>query len=174
VGDGTATITASSGGFNDTAVITVFGPCSIALTTPISVGDAVNASLATTDCQISDGSYLDGYSITVLQDTDVQVDMTSTAFDTWLELWELVDPTTLQARAVNDDVAEGNTNSRIDFTLEAGGEYFILANSFDPFVTGDYLLTVMAVTPAAGRVASPVLKRGKLPATSALRLVKRR
>ena len=174
VGDGVATIAAASGGVNDGADITVFGPCSVALFMSINVGDTVDGALATSDCQINDNSFLDGYLIIAAQDVDVQIDMASTAFDTWLELWELVDPSTVQFRAVNDDVAEGNTDSRIEFTLQAGTEYLILANSFDPLVTGAYQLTVMAVQPPAGRVASPVVKRGKVPGTAALRPPRRR
>jgi hypothetical protein len=174
ISDGTATISASSGGVNDGAVITVFGPCSVGLAVPIELGATLNGSLESTDCQIMDGSFLDVYSITVPQTTDVQIDMSSTTFDTWLELYELVNPSTAQPRAVNDDIAEGNTDSRILFTLQGGAKYLVVANSFDTQVTGDYALSVLEVGASAGRPLSPLLKPGKHPGLAGLRLIGRR
>jgi hypothetical protein len=121
-----------------------------------------------------DGSFLDVYSITVPQTTDVQIDMSSTTFDTWLELYELVNPSTAQPRAVNDDIAEGNTDSRILFTLQGGAKYLVVANSFDTQVTGDYALSVLEVGASAGRPLSPLLKPGKHPGLAGLRLIGRR
>jgi hypothetical protein len=65
-----------------------------------------------------------------------------------------------------------NTNSRITFTLLAGSQYFILANSFDPNVFGDYALKVTAV---AGFVAqSPLVgKPGKASISSLLKSLRR-
>jgi hypothetical protein len=143
------------------------------LAVPIALGATVDGSLSTTACQISDGSFLDVYSITVSQTTDVQIDLSSATFDTWLELYELVNPSTAQPRAVNDDIAEGNTDSRILFTLQGGAKYLVVANSFDPQVTGDYALSVVAVGGSAGRLVAPRLKPGKHPGLAGLRLAGR-
>ncbi len=72
---------------------------------------------------------------------------------------------------MNDDVDQTTTNSRISFTLQPGVAYFILANSFDPGVTGAYQLTVAQGSMVAGRVAG-VLKPGKAPASVLLRAIR--
>jgi hypothetical protein len=56
-----------------------------------------------------------------------------------------------------------NTNSRIVFNLVAGGQYFILANSFDGDVTGDYQLKVMAAAGAVSARLAGYTKPGKAP-----------
>lgn len=169
VGDGVATITASADGKSAVSSIRVFGPCSTALAQVITVGQTVNGTLATTDCLLTDGTYADGYFLTVGTATNVQIDMTA-SYDTYLILLELV-PSGLVQRSFNDDVDPDdpndpndtfNTNSRIVFNLVAGGQYFILANSFDANITGDYQLKVATATPfVAGAAMSS--KSGKAP-----------
>lgn len=160
IADGVATITATADGLSATAVITVFGPCSTALAPVIAVGATVDGALTTTDCRLVDGSYGDPYNITVTSATAVQIDLTSTAFDTWLVLFELLPDGVLQERALNDDVAPGTTDSQISFTLQPGANYFILVNSFDPGVFGPYQLKVATSGGFVGRVAG-VMKPGK-------------
>lgn len=171
VGDGVATITASADGKSATASITVFGPCSTAIAPVVAVGATVNGTLAATDCRLVDGSYADPFNITVTVATAVQVDLTSAAFDTWLVLFELLPDGTLAERAVNDDVAPGNTDSRVTFTLQPGANYFILVNSFDPGVFGAYQLKVATTGGFVGRVAG-VMKPGK-SAAAAIQSLKR-
>lgn len=176
VSDGTATITATSESKTATAAIRVFGPCSTALAPPITVGQSINGALAATDCRLTDNTFADGYALQVNAATSVQIDMTA-SFDTYLILLELVNGI-LQERAVNDDVdpddpADPNdpvdTNSRITFTLQPNAQYFVLANSFDPNTTGNYLLRVTAV--AFARRESVLGKPGKAPAASLLKAI---
>jgi hypothetical protein len=113
--------------------------------------------------------------------TNVQFDMTA-SFDTYLVLLELLSNGVLEERAVNDDIdpddpADPNdpfdTNSRITFTLLPGSQYFILANSFDANVTGDYQLKVTAV--AFSAAGAPVAgKPGKAPVSSLIKALKPR
>jgi hypothetical protein len=156
----------------------VLSPCNTALATVIAVGETVNGSLATTDCQLGDDTYADGYALSVLTATTVQIDMTA-SYDTYLFLLELTEQGLVQ-RAFNDDIDPDDpndptdtfdTNSRITFTLQPGSLYFILANSFDPNVTGAYVLTVTAVT---GFVAQQSVngKAGKAPIAKLLRPLK--
>jgi hypothetical protein len=153
VDDGVATISASADGRSATATIRVLGPCNTALAPVITVGQTINGTLSTTDCQLGDDTYADGYALSVTTATNVQIDMTA-SYDTYLFLLELTAQGLVQ-RAANDDVDPDdpndpsdpvNINSRITFNLQAGAQYFILANSFDPNVTGDYVLKVAAVT----------------------------
>lgn len=173
VADGIATITAAVDGKSGSASVTIIGPCSTELATNITVGQTINGALATTDCRLEDGSYADGYAIAVATATSVQIDLTSAAFDTWLVLFELLQNGTLAERAVNDDADQTTTNSRITFTLNPGAEYFILANSFDPAVTGAYQLKVL---PSAGFVGRSIgiMKPGKPPASVLLRAIRPR
>ncbi len=178
VGDGTATISASADGRSASATIRVLSPCSTALTPSITVGQTVNAALAATDCKLTDNTYADGYGITVAAATNVQIDMTA-SFDTYLILLELTVNGVLQTRAENDDVDPDDpndpndptdTNSRITFTLQPNAQYYILANSFDPNVFGNYQLKVAAVASVAG--TSVVGKPGKAPVASLLKAIK--
>jgi hypothetical protein len=179
IGDGVTTVTASGDGKSAAATIRVFGPCSTALAPPIAVGQTSNGSLATTDCKLTDDTYADGYAIRVTTQTNVQIDLTA-SFDTYLVLLELLSDGSLVQRTFNDDVdpddpADPNdpidTNSRIVFTLLANAQYFILANSFDPNVTGNYQLKVTA---AAGAIArqSGYAKPGKAPIEVLLRAIR--
>lgn len=171
IGDGVATITAALDGRSATSTIVVFGPCSVALAPSIAVGDTINGTLTTSDCQLDDDTYVDGYGLRVTTNTAVQIDMTA-SFDTYLFLLELLPTNQLIQRAINDDIAEGNTNSRINFTLLADAQYYILANSFDPDVTGNYQLRVTATGGATSpRILAPA-KPGKAAADVLLRAIR--
>lgn len=180
VTDGLATITAGAEGRSATATIRVLGPCNTALAAAISVGQTVNGTLATTDCQLGDDTYADGYGLTVTATTSAQIEMTAT-YDTYLFLLELT-ATGLVQRSANDDIDPDdpndpadpvNTNSRITFTLQPGALYFILANSFDPNVTGDYVLKVTAATSVVAQ-QSVNGKPGKAPLSKLLQPIKTR
>lgn len=180
VGDGVTTIIASAEGKSAAATIRVFGPCSTALAPTIAVGQTINGSLATTDCKLLDDTYADGYGIQVTASTNVQFDLTA-SFDTYLVLLELQPNGSLVQLTFNDDVdpddpADPNdtvdTNSRIVFTLLPGIQYFILANSFDPNVTGDYQLKVTATGAYIARQAGGYTKPGKAPIPVLLKAIR--
>lgn len=176
VGDGTATITASADGKSASATIRVFDPCLISNARSIAVGQTINGSLATLDCKLDDDTFADGHAIQVATTTNVQIDMTA-SFDTYLYLFELSPTGTLALATENDDVdpddpANPNdpvdTNSRITFNLVAGTQYFILANSFDPNVFGNYTLKVVTAG-AFMAVQDGYTKPGKAPILSLLK-----
>ena len=180
--DGEATITASAEGKSGAATIHVLGPCSTLLAPSIVIGQTINGALATTDCKLDDNTFADGYAIGVTTLTNAQIDLTASSFDTYLILLELLPNGDLEERAVNDDLDPDdpndpndpfNTNSRITFPLAAGAEYFILANSFETNVTGNYTLSVSAVSAfIAGREGDT--KPGKAPITTLLKSLRRR
>ena len=178
VADGITTVSASADSRSASATIRVLGPCNTALAAVIAVGQTVNGTLATTDCQLGDLTYTDGYGITVDAATNVQIDMTA-AYDTYLFLLELTEEGLVQV-AENDDIDPDDPddpadpfdiNSRITFNLQPGASYFILANSFDPEVTGDYVLKVQAVS---AFIAPRTLraKPGKAPIETLLKALK--
>jgi hypothetical protein len=169
VADGVATITVTADNRSASATIVVIDRCSTVLAPSIALGQTINGSLATTDCRLNDGSYADGYGLLVTTATNVQIDMTSPSFDTFLSLIEFVNNFPVE-RAVNDDVSPDNTNSRITFTLQPNVQYFILANSFDPNITGDYQLKVAAAAFVAGN--SVIGKPGKAPISSLIKALK--
>jgi len=172
VADGVVSITATSESKSGSAQVTVIGPCSLSLAPDIGVGDVVQAELTQSDCALDDDTYADGYRLVVANDTEVQIDMTAT-YDTWLWLLEFTAQNELIVAAINDDIDNTTTNSRIVFTLLAGAEYFILANTFDPFTFGQYELSVMATTPFTARLQSGVIKPGKAPLTRSLRTIRK-
>jgi uncharacterized protein YjdB len=138
VSAGTATITATSEGRSGSATVSVTsaGACSLSLAIGITVGQTVSGSLSTSDCRLSDGSYIDYYRLTVTTTTTVTIEMISSAFDTFLFLLD-----SGGNLITFDDDSAGGTNSRIIRTLTAG-TYYIGANSFSAGQTGVYTLTV--------------------------------
>ena len=176
--DGIATVSAGADQRSATATIRVLGPCNTALAAAITVGQTINGTLATTDCQLGDDTYADGYGLSVTTATNAQIEMTA-SYDTYLFLLELT-ATGLVQRAANDDIDPDdpddpadpiNTNSRITFNLQPGALYFILANSFDPNVTGDYVLKVTAATSVVAQ-QSVNGKPGKAPLAKLLQPIK--
>jgi hypothetical protein len=108
--------------------------------TTITIGDTQTAGLATSDCQLAGGTYVDVYAFTVAPgaDRNVQLDMTSSAFNSYLIL-ERADGSVV----AQDDDDGGSGNARIRAPL-APGDYVILATSYVPRATGAYLLTLTA------------------------------
>ncbi|MEP6922110.1 MAG: PPC domain-containing protein, partial [bacterium] len=108
---------------------------------PISPGQTINGALATSDCQLSDGSYFDEYTFTANAGQQVWISMSSASFDTYMVL---VNPDNTD---VQDDDGGGGSNSRIPagmgfIALPQTGTYSILANSFAPNTTGPYSVTL--------------------------------
>ncbi|HEX7121350.1 MAG TPA: Ig-like domain-containing protein [Gemmatimonadaceae bacterium] len=160
IAEGIATVTATIDGKTDAAVIQVEDPCSTLLSQPITLGATVNGQLESNDCQLNDGTFIDAYLLVLGADTDVQIDMSSTAFDTYLIVLEET-PTGFLDLGQNDDVDQDNCdpfdadiepacNSRLVVSLEAGKIYHILANSALDNEFGAYTLTVAQSSIVAG------------------------
>lgn len=103
----------------------------------IALGASVSGTLTSTDCSLDDGSFVDYYELRLTSARTVAIQMTSSAFDAYLLLFD---------RATGDVVAEdddsaGGFNARIQMSL-AAGTYIIGANSFDAGETGTYQLSV--------------------------------
>jgi hypothetical protein len=114
-----------------TATATGSAACSTATT--YSIGAVVAGTLSTSDCQFSDGSYVDFYGVSV--PINAYLFNESASFDTYLLLYS----STGDPIAVNDDF-NGTTNSTIKALIPTGN-YLLGASSFDAAVTGPYNLS---------------------------------
>ncbi|MGV3592741.1 MAG: pre-peptidase C-terminal domain-containing protein [Gammaproteobacteria bacterium] len=108
-------------------------------------GEATNASLDAVDLRSDAGKYEDLYSFDGVAGARLQVDMRSSAFDTWLSVigpdgqaWE------------NDDFDGDTTHSLVDVTLPQSGRYRIVATSYASDTTGAYQLALSSGTATNG------------------------
>ena len=137
---GPVTITATLTGKSGTATVTVTNsPCDAS--TPITIGQSLNGTLATSDCALEDGSFMDQFQLVVTANGRVQIDVTSTAFDAYLILY-LRNPDGTKTAVGADNNSAGGTNARITRDVVAGETYVIGANSLLPAVTGAYQVSV--------------------------------
>ena len=113
-------------------------PCGFA--TNYVVGDTISAALARTDCKIN-GFFYDFYKFDLPSgQNSIRVNMTSTAFDAYVDLYS---DTTGHLLGSDDDIQAGVIkNSQLDIILGQGGSYLIGANSYDPDTVGAYKLWV--------------------------------
>lgn len=111
----------------------------------ITSGQRVTGTLARTDQMLADSSYFDTYTYQGRAGERVRVALTSSAFDTYLSIGQVVDGR-YQELDKNDD-ADG-TNSVVDVTLPIAGTYQIRANSFLKGQTGAYTLQISPGTGA--------------------------
>lgn len=99
-------------------------------------GVTTNQTLQATDC-LNGGFLSDDLIVFLRGGQSMTVTMTSSAFDTFLELWS--NGTRI---AFNDDIAPGNTNSQVLFTAGADTFLSIVPTSGTAGATGAYTLTV--------------------------------
>src|SRR4029079_16697534 len=106
------------------ATVACSAASSIQTITPTTAGTTVAGTLVAGDCTIFDGTFADVYKITVTTTATVQVDLTSTAFDAYLWLYDAN-----FVSITSDDNSGGGTNARLSRSLTAG-TYYIEANTF--------------------------------------------
>jgi len=129
--------------------ITRFSTSSSLITTAITSG-----TLDTTDPNnpTRTGTFRDDYLLTgVTAGQSVQVNLNSTAFDTYLQI---VNAATGQVVAFNDD-SNGTFNSQVNFTAQAGIDYIVRATSYSASTIGAYSLVsnlgdLTSATPISG------------------------
>jgi hypothetical protein len=113
--------------------------------TPITGSQTFSGTLVSSDPanSLRSGTYYDGYLLTNLTaGQGVQVNLNSTAFDTYLQL---VNAATGQVLQFDDDSGPG-VNSQLAFTVQEGVDYLIRATSYSAGITGNYTLTTQTVT----------------------------
>jgi hypothetical protein len=128
----------------------------------LTLGQSVAGELTHSDC-IRRSRYNDDWFLTLAEPTSVRIDLTSSQFDTFLEVRDA----NLSLVGVDDDGGEG-TNSRLILALPAG-EYAVRATSWGDYETGSYELLAQLHT---GGV--PDATSSATPAGRALRLEKKR
>jgi hypothetical protein len=105
------------------------------------LGSTVDNQLSSTDCQLSDGSFVDFYAVTIPTGGTYIFNQTSAVFDTYLAL--LTSANVLVG--INDDYLSTSTDSRLKVIVPAGS-YFIGANSYDRNTFGNYSMSSAAST----------------------------
>jgi hypothetical protein len=129
----------------------VLDPC--AVVAPYTVGQSVNGVLATTDCLVvfgNNGWYYDYYALDLpagQQNLRISMHGAATFDDTFLDLLTV----DLAPVAFDDDSILGQAgarNAQIDIISRGDTSYVIGANSYDPFMTGNYTLSSQIRTSA--------------------------
>lgn len=119
----------------------------------IRVGQTINGTLSASDPVMeADGSNYDCYILSTRSGQSYTIDLDSDDFDTFIGLGagRACQPPISDS---NDDRDDGSTNSRLTFT-SAGGDYFILANSYEAGERGAYRLRVTEGPSAASASSS--------------------
>jgi hypothetical protein len=142
---GQNTLTATAGSlspvtFNATG--TVGDPCTTSVT--YTLGSTVNGSLATTDCRVSTGEYLDFYDTTLPSAQGVSFNMSSTAVNSFVEMYDAAG----NLVGFNDNASDGTSNAALR-VFAPSGSYFVAASSQAAGETGAYQLSSSAVTGAS-------------------------
>jgi hypothetical protein len=105
----------------------------------IIIGQTINGALTTQTCytfgSLRPPTATDVYAFSGTAGQKISIAMSSTSFDTWLELYDVND--VLAAFLVGDDNGGGGTNSRIPatngyYTLPKSGAYYIWAGVNPP------------------------------------------
>ena len=137
---GTNTLTASAPGVPTVTFTATAAPNPCLESTAHALGDTTNGALTTTDCLLSDGTFVDFFTTTIAQ-ANAYLFKQSATFDTYLYLGA-ADGTTI---AESDDESDANTNSAIKALLPPG-DYVLGASSFDRAITGAYSVTSSTTT----------------------------
>ncbi|MEW5916751.1 MAG: Ig-like domain-containing protein [Gemmatimonadota bacterium] len=164
---GTATITATSEGRSGTATVTVAAPDPCQSSRPITVGQTLSGTLASTDCRLQDQTVLQAFRFTLNAAATLEIQMTSAVVDAYLFVLD----GSGNVIAEDDDGGSG-TNARVMLSF-AAGQYTILANTFDPNSYGAFQLTVApAPQPCVASRATvlPAALTGALAAATSCRL----
>ena len=109
----------------------------------IGFDDTVRGELTEQDPTNLEGSHADAYRFTGREGQRVRIDMTSSQFDTYLELFD----ENQASLATDDDGGPEGTNSRLIFTLPRDGSYVFEARAFSSSSTGAYRVALTEVEP---------------------------
>jgi len=108
----------------------------------IRAGQTVSGALTAQDPKLGDGSYYDGYVYQGRRGERLTITMRSSAFDTYLGIGR--GRGTSYTPLGTDDDGAGGTDSKLEFTLPADGEYVIRANALAADETGAYTLELVS------------------------------
>lgn len=108
-------------------------------------GEAAEGDLALTDGVNADGAVVDVYRFSGTAGQRAQIDVTSSAFDAYVELRADADPS--QVLAEDDDGGPEGTDSRLLFTLPDDGDYRVEVRAFAPGGVGAYTVSLSEAAP---------------------------
>lgn len=106
------------------------------------IGETVRGELTDDDGVSASDIHADAYRFSGREGQRVRIDMTSTTFDTYIELFD----ENQVSLATDDDGGPEGTNSRLIFTLPHDGSYVIEARAFSDS-RGRYSLAISEVAP---------------------------
>lgn len=109
---------------------------------PIELGATVAGELTAEDGKAGDGGPADAWRFTGTEGQRVRIEMSSSNFDTYLELFD----ENRASLAQDDDGAPTGTDSALTFTLPRTGAYIVEARAFSDGV-GAYSLTLKEIEP---------------------------
>jgi hypothetical protein len=126
------------------------GPYSLSLTEgpppvearAIRIGDTARGELTDDDGLGANDIHADAYRFSGREGQRIRIDMTSTSFDTYIELFD----ENQVSLATDDDGGPEGTNSRLIFTLPRDGSYVVEARAFSDS-RGRYSLAITEVAP---------------------------
>ncbi|MFN2635661.1 MAG: Ig-like domain-containing protein [Gemmatimonadaceae bacterium] len=153
---GTNTLTATAGTLPPvtfTATATNSPNCSVA--TPHTLGTTSSGDLATADCRLSGGQFIDFFSTSVSPAGAYAFSESASGFDSYLYLygpdgWVV---------AINDDESDTSLNSRMK-VLVPSANYILGASSYDPGSTGAYTVSSQATSEAVSGCEEVFIARG--------------
>lgn len=126
----------------------------------VSYGANISGQIATSDYRNSSGTLLDFYWFSGTAGDNVQIDLSSSAFDSYLILnSQQGDP----PLTTNDNINDTTKNSRITYRLPVTGNYIIIATPFEPNTTGAYTLTLNRAAAGMATDGPPPLGLEALP-----------
>lgn len=108
----------------------------------IRIGQIASGDLAESDAVLEDDdTFYDTWTFSGRDGQRLLIEMKSDAFDTYLTFGRM-DGGEFNAISSNDDIGQGDTDSRLRVTLDGPGEYVIRANSVRAGQTGGYTLVI--------------------------------
>jgi hypothetical protein len=130
------------------------GPSRLApvATRSIAIGTAATSQLTSQDATLPDTSYYQAWLFSGTAGQIVQIDMTSTEFDSYLYLNDQSG-----TRLASDDDSGGGRDARIIFTLPYTGTYRILADAYHRGEKGRYTLRLTSLGMATATGAATLL-----------------
>ena len=118
--------------------LTVVNACAFRPVQP--VPGNVNGQLTNLDCHLFQGWNYDLYDLTSTTQRGVTITMSSTAFNTFLEMFTIRDGF-FEYVALNDDADSNTTNAAIQIILGPNAPAILGANTNAPGATGPYILS---------------------------------
>jgi hypothetical protein len=118
--------------------------------TPITVGNPVNASLSTASPKHTDNTYYTLYSFYAKAGEQISISMESSDFAPYVELWNNCNPYTakvlLKAGTATGTAAAAPTAAGTYYTCTSTGTYYIFAGAYKVGSTGAYTLSLKGTT----------------------------